>query len=108
MTINPILAQMDVPQEASTASRQKRLGRWLHELEGSESTQGSELSLGRPLAWLSERLVEYRTCLASARRVHRKPLLRQKCNEERDPVRHAGATRVWDHGRGRSEPCGMI
>ena len=98
------------------APRQNRLGRWLDEVESSENTQGSRVSTGRLLAWLGERLrerlrerlVEYRTLISSARRVHRNPLAQQKCSEERNPIRSAAPTRIWHHGRGRGEPCGII
>jgi hypothetical protein len=103
MTINPILAQIEPAQRAGMASHQEGLGSWLREVESSEDTQGSHL-----LAWLGERLAEYRTRTTPARRVDRKPLAQQKCNQERNPVRYPGTTRVWDHGRGRSEPCGII
>jgi hypothetical protein len=108
MTINPILAQMDVPQAASMAPRQQQLGRWLREVKSSEDTEASRVPASRQLTWLVERLTVYRTRLTSARRVDRKPLAQQKCSEERNPVRYPGTTRVWDHGRGRSEPCGII
>jgi len=108
MTINPILAQMDVPQGASMAPRQEQLGRWLRKAESSEDTQASRVPASRQLAWLGERLPEYRTRMKSAQTAHRKPLPQQKCSEERNPVRYPGATRIWDHGRGRSEPCGTI
>jgi hypothetical protein len=103
MTINPILAQIEPAQRAGMASDQEGLGRWLREVASTEDTQG-----GRQLAWLGERLAEYRTRITSVRRVDRKPLAQQKCSEERNPVRYSGTTRVWDHGRGRSEPCGII
>lgn len=108
MTINPTLTQIEQAQRAGMAPRQEELGRWFREVEGPEDTQRSMPPASRLLTWLSERLVDYRTSLASARRVHRNPLVLHKCYEERDPVRHAAATGIWDHRKGRSEPCGII
>ena len=43
MTINPVLAQVDVKQQSTAAPRQEEVGRWLRDSEINESNPKEEV-----------------------------------------------------------------